>query len=274
MPVFHGLEEPLASVEAFAQQLADEDLGLDGSEMAVERFDLTGKAAAFVALHHPGNLGKLGLIPLLPRFFFSGAGLWSGTQATIAPLFPVVHVEPLDMADVHRRLHLLLALDEDGLDVAALHADGYGDLIAADTGVAGGMFREEGDELVAPGYTFRDGMAPVIARLNLALVEANIVAALFKVGLDAADQFLVGIVAVAEENPEESGRFLSRHLAVLRADPEMADLSQRLIALTTKRCLFRHGNSSSARRCFCFPSHRIAIFVSASSWSRRCSRNR
>ena len=35
-----------------------------------------------------------------------------------APLFPVVHVEPLDVTDVHRRLHVLLALDDDGLDVA------------------------------------------------------------------------------------------------------------------------------------------------------------
>ena len=56
-----------------------------------------------------------------------------------APLFPVVHVKPLDVSDVHRRLHHLLALDEDGLDVAPLHADGDGDLIAAYTGVAGGM---------------------------------------------------------------------------------------------------------------------------------------
>ena len=127
-----------ASVEAFAQQLADAGLGLDGFEMAVERFDLTGKAAAFVALHDADDLGELGLIPLLPRRLARGA-----------PLFPVVHVEPLDVADVHRRLHLLLALDEDGLDVAALHADGDGDLIAADAGVAGGMLREEGDELVA-----------------------------------------------------------------------------------------------------------------------------
>jgi hypothetical protein len=156
-PFLHRLKQPLPSVEAFAQQLADAALGLDGFEMAVERFDFTGKAAAFVALHDAHDLGELGLIPFFPLGF--GGGLMLGsetqatvlgsetqatllgseTQATVTPLFPVVHVEPLDVANVDRRLHLLLALDKDRLDVAALHADGDGDFIATDAGVAGGM---------------------------------------------------------------------------------------------------------------------------------------
>lgn len=44
------------------------------------------------------------------------------------------------MADAGRPLHFLFALDKDGLDVAALHADGDGDLVQTDTRVASGMF--------------------------------------------------------------------------------------------------------------------------------------
>ena len=40
----HRLKQPLASVEAFARQLADACLRLDGFEMAVERLDLAGRA--------------------------------------------------------------------------------------------------------------------------------------------------------------------------------------------------------------------------------------
>ena len=156
--------------EAFAQQRGDARVGRDGLEMAVERFDLAGKAPAFVALHHPDDLGEFGLIPLLPR-----------RLARRAPLLPVVHVEPLDVADAGRRLHLRLALDEDGLNVAALHADGDGDFVEADAGVAGGMFREEGENAVAAGDAVGDGAPPVVAGFDLALVEPDIVPALFQI---------------------------------------------------------------------------------------------
>jgi len=42
----------------------------------------------------------------------------------------------------HRRLHILLAFDEDGLDVPALRADGDDDLVAADTGIPGGILSD------------------------------------------------------------------------------------------------------------------------------------
>lgn len=189
-PLLHRLEQPLASVEAFLEKIIYSRVSLYRFEMPLERFDLTGKAAAFVALNHPDDLGELGLIPLLPR-----------RVAGCAALLPFVHVEPLDVTDVHGHMHLLLALDEDGLDVAAFHTDGDGDLIAADTWVAGGMFGEEGDELVAPRDSFRDRASPVVARLDLALVEPDVVPALFEVGFDTEDQLLVGVVAVAEEDP-------------------------------------------------------------------------
>ncbi len=58
-------------------------------------------------------------------------------RAAFFPFLPVVHVEPLDVADAGGRIHLGLALDEDGLDVAAPRADGDGDLIEAHAGIAG-----------------------------------------------------------------------------------------------------------------------------------------
>lgn len=67
------------------------------------------------------------------------------------------------MADVDRRLHFLLALDEDGLDVAPLRADGDGDLIAADGGVASGMLGEEREEAVAFQNAVGDDASPVVA---------------------------------------------------------------------------------------------------------------
>lgn len=173
-PFFHRLKQPFASVKAFLQQLVNARVGLDGFEMAVERFYLAGKAAAFLALHHPDDLGELDLIPLLPRRLARGA-----------LILPFVHIEPLDVADVHRRLHLLLALYEDGLDVAALHADGESNLVEADAGVAGGVLREEGQHAAALQNTVGDGVPPIVAKLDLALIEPDIVAALFQVGLDA-----------------------------------------------------------------------------------------
>src|SRR5206468_3376167 len=98
-----------------SEQRSDARIRRDGLEVAVERLDLAGEAPALVALHDPDDLGEFGLIPFLPRRI-----------ASRALLLPVVHVEPLDVADACRRLHLGLALDEDGLDVAALDADGDG----------------------------------------------------------------------------------------------------------------------------------------------------
>ena len=133
-------------------------------EQFFECFDLTGKAPALVALHDRDDFSEFGLIPWLPRCLARGA-----------PFLPVVHVEPLDVADAERRLHLPLALDEDGLDVAALHADGDGDLIEADAGVAGGMFREEGQHAVALQNAVGDGTPPFVAELDLGLVEPDVV---------------------------------------------------------------------------------------------------
>lgn len=104
------------------------------------------------------------------------------------------------MTDVHRWLHLLLALDEDGLDVAAFHAYGDGNLITADAGVTGGMFREKGQDAVALQNAVGNGAPPLVAELDLVLVEPDIVSALCQVGFDAADKLFVAVVAIAEED--------------------------------------------------------------------------
>ena len=116
--------------------------------MALQRFDFAGKAPAFVALHHPYDLGEFGLIPIFPRCL----------PAVRTLLLPVMHVEPLDVTDTGRRLHFRLALDKDGLDVPALDANGDGDFIEADARVAGGVFREERQDAIAAS------MPSVIAR--------------------------------------------------------------------------------------------------------------
>ena len=188
-------------------------------EQVFERFDFTGKAAALVALHDGDDFSEFGLIPLLPRRFVCGV-----------TFFPVVHVEPLDVADAWRRLHLALALDEDGLDVAAFDTDGDGDFVEADAGVAGGMLREERQHAVALQNAVGDGAPPFVAELDLALVEPDIVTAFFQVGLDAAHQLLIAVVAIAEEDPHGGYGFFQRYLSMFGADPEFADLRQRLTA--------------------------------------------
>ena len=132
------------------------------------------------------------------------------------------------MADAGRRLHLLFALDEVGLDVALFDANRDADFIEADAGVAGGMLGEERNELVAARDAFRDGAPPVVAELDLALVEPDGVPALFQVGLDATHELFVAVVPVAQKDSQRA-----RHGTIdvdrlngrmFRTDEEFADL--------------------------------------------------
>ena len=184
-----GVEDPLPSGESFLEQFVDAGVGFNRFEVALELFNLTGKASAFVALHDAYDLGEALLIPRAPILL-----------CDVAFHPPVVHIEPLGVANAGRRLHVLFAFDEDGLDVALFDTNRDADLVEANAGVAGGMFREEGDEFVAAGDALGNGAPPVVAKLDLALVEPDIVPALFQVGLDAADEFLARVVAVAEED--------------------------------------------------------------------------
>jgi hypothetical protein len=156
--------------------------------MFLERVDLTGKAPGFVALDDFDDLREFVLVPDLP------CGL-PGRAA----LFPVVHIEPLSDGDAGRRLHLLLALDENGLDIPPFDANRDPDLVNADSGVSSGMFREEGEELLAARDAFGDGASPVVAEFDFALVEPDIVPALFEVELDAGRQLFFGVMPVTKE---------------------------------------------------------------------------
>lgn len=201
----------MAAEEAFSQQVVNAGVGADGVEVLGERFDPTGEAAAFVALHNANDLDELCLITSFPWFISAGESVFACRHRAVRGP-PVVHIEPLDMADVHRRLHLRLALDEDGLDVAALHAQRDGDLFTAHAGVTGGMFGKEGKNTQAFQSSVGDLASPVVAEFDLVLVEPDVVPALFQIGLDAADEFLIGVVAVAEEDAERGERFLRREL--------------------------------------------------------------
>ena len=66
------------------------------------------------------------------------------------------------------------------------HADGDGGLVTADPGVAGRVFREEGRDAVALRSPVGEGAPPVVAELDLVLVEPDIVAWRFQVGLEEA----------------------------------------------------------------------------------------
>lgn len=58
-------------------------------------------------------------------------------------------------------------------------------------------------------------------------VKPDIVAALFQVGVDAADEFFVGVVSVAEEDAEgEEWRFMSEFMTAIFADTHGAFLAE------------------------------------------------
>jgi hypothetical protein len=65
-----------------------------------------------------------------------------------------------------------------------------------------GMLREEGQDAVALQNAVGDGAPPFVTELDLALVEPDVVPALFQISLDAADEFLVAVVAVTEKDAE------------------------------------------------------------------------
>lgn len=100
--------------------------------MAVKGFNFTGEATALVAFDHADNFGELVLIPSLPGRFASGA-----------PFLPVMHVEPLNVADARRRLHLCFALHQDGLDVPTLNADRDRQFVKANAWISRRVFGEE-----------------------------------------------------------------------------------------------------------------------------------
>ncbi len=53
---------------------------------------------------------------------------------------------------------------------------------------------------MAAGDPVGDLAPPVVAELDLVLVKPDIVPTHFEVGLDTLDEFLIGVVAVAEED--------------------------------------------------------------------------
>ena len=62
------------------------------------------------------------------------------------------------------------------------------------------MFRQERDDPRAVQDAVSDGSAPVVAKLDLALVNPDIVAASFEIVPDTLDENRVVVVAVAKED--------------------------------------------------------------------------
>jgi hypothetical protein len=158
--------------------------------MTLEHFDLTGKTKTLVAFNNSYDLGEPAAVPQLPSRF-----------ASCTPLFPVMHVKPLDVTNVHGRLHIRFALHKDGLDVSALYTYGNGYLVTTNARVAGGVLRKEGDDALAVQNAVRYRAAPIVTHLNLRPVKPDIVAPLLQVVPDTAGQFLVGVVSVAQKDP-------------------------------------------------------------------------
>ena len=70
------------------------------------------------------------------------------------------------MTDALRQFHLLLALDEDSLDVAAHYGESDADFVKTDTGIASGMFGEKGKHPVVLYDAVRDGAPQMIGKLD------------------------------------------------------------------------------------------------------------
>ena len=133
-----------------------------------------------------------------------GEQVQDGAQPVLVPGVvlgrPAGHVEPLDVADRHRRLHLVFRLHQDGGEVAVPHAERQRDLVEADAALAHRVARQEGEGDVGVGETVQDGAAPVVAGLDFGGVDPGRVAGGFQVAPDAQHQLGVGVVGVAEEH--------------------------------------------------------------------------
>jgi hypothetical protein len=66
--------------------------------------------------------------------------------------------------------------------------------------------------------------------------------AFLQVSLNAPHKFLVAVVAVTEEDAHRYEWLLHGDLTVLRTDPELADLRQRLRALGASNVFVSHGS--------------------------------
>jgi hypothetical protein len=106
-------------------------------------------------------------------------------------------------------------------------------------GIAGGVFREEGQNPVATQYSFSYGASPFITKLDLVLVDPHIMSTFFEVGFYQANKFFVVVVAVGKKDSERGNWFgLCRNLSMFRTDPEITNFCKQLMASGAKRGSF------------------------------------
>ena len=135
------------------------------------------------------KLIELRAIPCLP----SGAALGFAS-------FPVVHVEPLDMAHGHRRPDLAFRFDQDGGDSAALGMQRDRQLVEADARVARGIARQESQGPVRRLQSVDDATAPIVARFDLGSINPDVVTVLLQIHADTLDQTRIPVVPIAQKN--------------------------------------------------------------------------
>jgi len=66
------------------------------------------------------------------------------------------------------------------------------------------MSRKKGNDTLAVQNAIGNRAPPIVSELDLALVEPDFVSTLLQVGLDALHKFFVGIVSVAQKDPQWS----------------------------------------------------------------------
>jgi len=93
------------------------------------------------------------------------------------------------------------------------------------------VFGKEGHDLLAVQNPIGNRPPPIIAELDLALIEPDIVPTIPQVCLDSADKVFVGIVSIAQEDPRRGKGLFRLNLAVLGTCPKLPHLRQRLAAL-------------------------------------------
>jgi hypothetical protein len=109
------------------------------------------------------------------------------------------------LGDLHRNAFRRHLLDEDGEDLAEM-LEGHRDLVAADAGITGGVDGEKGHRHLRLMDAFRDFSTPILPSADPVVVDPDLMAARFKIGLEAVDQLAVVVVTVAEKDPERPRR--------------------------------------------------------------------
>ena len=165
-PILNIVEEPFPAHKAVFQQ-ALHPVKVGAGELARHQFGpelLHFSGKGFALAHHGVNGLKLFFKPGLEdrvacRMFF----------------LPVTEIEILDVGNGQGRAHFFRRLQQDGGDFAAAFPCGDAQFVQADARFAHGMAGKPGQNSIAFRNAGVDGASPVVARMDVALVEPDAV---------------------------------------------------------------------------------------------------